>query len=79
VIWVFGKPEYFFKRGWTAVWKNSLSGKSGGQTVTIKKTYDGTAGATHAVNYGGTVSPDVRKISGQWSTGLSRGNFVLER
>jgi hypothetical protein len=52
---------------------------SPGQPVTIKKTYDGTAGATHAVNYGGTVSPDARKISGQWSTGLSRGNFVLER
>jgi hypothetical protein len=28
VIWVFGKPEYFFKRGWTDVSRNSLSGKS---------------------------------------------------
>ncbi|HEY2446050.1 MAG TPA: hypothetical protein VGI20_09960, partial [Rhizomicrobium sp.] len=29
VIWVFGKPEYFCKGGWTRRLKNSLSGKSG--------------------------------------------------
>src|ERR1700731_399126 len=38
VIWVFGKPEYFFKRGWTRRLKNSLTGKSvelsaGGKTL----------------------------------------------
>jgi hypothetical protein len=28
LIWVFGKPEYFFKRGWTAASTNCLTGKS---------------------------------------------------
>ena len=28
VIWAFGKPEYFFKWGWTRCLKNCLSGKS---------------------------------------------------
>jgi hypothetical protein len=29
VIWVFGKPEYFCRRGWTRIAEGSLSGKSG--------------------------------------------------
>jgi len=29
VIWVFGKSEYFFVRGWTGNSQNSPSGKSG--------------------------------------------------
>jgi hypothetical protein len=29
VIWVFGKTEYFFRRGWTRITEGSLSGKSG--------------------------------------------------
>src|ERR1700733_9841844 len=28
LIWVFGKSEYFFKRGWTAASTNCLTGKS---------------------------------------------------
>jgi plasmid maintenance system antidote protein VapI len=28
VIWHFGKAEYFFKRGWTRLLQNSLTGKS---------------------------------------------------
>jgi hypothetical protein len=28
VIWVFGKPEYFCKRGWTGKSARRLSGKS---------------------------------------------------
>src|ERR1700692_4250060 len=28
LIWVFGKTEYFFKRGWTAGSANRLTGKS---------------------------------------------------
>lgn len=50
-----------------------------GQIFTIKKTYDGTAGATHTVVYRGTVSSDVRQISGQWTAGSNHGNFVLQR
>lgn len=52
---------------------------SPGQIFTIKKTYDGTAGATHTVFYKGTVSSDAREISGQWNTSHTHGNFVLQR
>jgi hypothetical protein len=53
---------------------------SPGQTIIIKKTYNGTAGATHTVMYKGTVSSDVRKISGEWSTPHSlHGSFILQR
>jgi hypothetical protein len=49
------------------------------QSIRIKKTYDGTGEATHTVVYRGNVSADMRKISGEWSTGSAHGNFILER
>jgi hypothetical protein len=53
---------------------------SPGQIFTIKKTYDGTGGATHSVIYRGTVSSDARQISGEWTTTHgNHGNFVLQR
>jgi hypothetical protein len=33
VIWFFGKPEYFCKKGWTAGLQNGPSGKSVGPTI----------------------------------------------
>jgi len=50
-----------------------------GQTIRIRKTYDGTAGATHTVVYEGVVSSDMREISGHWVAGPNRGSFVLQR
>lgn len=50
-----------------------------GQMITIKKTYDGTGGVSHSVIYTGTVSPDMRSISGQWAINNARGTFSMSR
>jgi Caspase domain len=52
---------------------------SPGQVVTIKKTYDGTGGVSHSVIYTGTVSPDLRSISGRWAINATRGTFRMSR
>jgi len=50
-----------------------------GQTVTIRKTYDGTGGASHSVVYTGTVSRDLRSISGRWQINAVQGSFTMTR
>jgi caspase domain-containing protein len=50
-----------------------------GQTITIKKTYDGTGGVSHSVIYTGTASPDMRSISGQWAINNTKGTFSMSR
>jgi len=50
-----------------------------GRVITIKKTYDGTGGVSHSVIYTGTVSPDMRSISGQWAINATHGNFKMSR
>jgi len=57
----------------------SIGSLSPGQTFTIKKTYDGTGGVSHSVIYTGTVSADLRTISGQWAINATRGNFNMSR
>jgi hypothetical protein len=57
----------------------SASALSPGQTITIKKTYDGTGGVSHSVVYSGTVSPDMRAISGKWTIGGQSGPFTMRR
>lgn len=50
-----------------------------GQTVTIMKTYDGTAGVSHSVIYTGTLSSDLRQISGRWTIGAMGDSFSMSR
>jgi caspase domain-containing protein len=57
----------------------SVTTLSPGQVVTIKKTYDGTGGVSHSVIYTGTVSPDLRSISGRWAINATRGTFRMSR
>jgi hypothetical protein len=52
---------------------------SPGGEITIKKTYDGTGGVSHSVIYKGTVSADLRSISGQWTINATHGNFRMSR
>lgn len=52
---------------------------SPGQSISIKKTYDGTGGVSHSLDYTGIVSADLRQISGQWVIGGSRGPFIMRR
>ena len=57
----------------------SVSSLAPGQVITIKKTYDGTGGVSYSVIYTGTVSPDLRRISGRWAVNNARGNFIMSR
>jgi len=50
-----------------------------GRLITINKTYDGTGGVSHSVIYSGTVSADMRTISGRWAVNNARGNFTMSR
>jgi hypothetical protein len=50
-----------------------------GRAITIRKTYDGTGGVSHTAIYEGTVSSDMRTISGQWTVNTTRGNFTMSR
>lgn len=44
--------------------------------VVFTKTYDGTGGQTHPVQYYGTLSPDGQKMSGGWLIETMSGTFV---
>jgi hypothetical protein len=50
-----------------------------GHVITFSKTYDGTGGVSHSVIYTGTVSADMRTISGRWAINSTRGNFTMSR
>jgi hypothetical protein len=50
-----------------------------GHLITINKTYDGTGGVSHSVVYTGTISADMRSISGRWVVNNAHGNFTMSR
>lgn len=58
-------------------------GRSNGGKVRFVKTYDGTAGLSHDVEYEGTVGENNDEISGEWSVetscGMRRGPFMMIR
>lgn len=45
----------------------------------FKKTYDGTGGQTHSVDYLGDLSPDSRSVTGTWRIGTQSGRFSLTK
>jgi hypothetical protein len=47
--------------------------------VTFVKTYDGTGGARHSVQYQGRIDETGRTITGVWVIGSTRGEFILAR
>lgn len=60
-----------------AACKGTLDTASGKLTVT--KTYDGSAGVSHSVEYSGVLSMDRKKVEGSWTIGEFVGRFVLDR
>jgi len=76
------EPNTFANPSYAKLFANlscTTSSLSSGQTIIITKTYDGTAGVSHSVLYTGTVSLDLRQISGQWAIGPQRGSFLASR
>ncbi len=47
--------------------------------IKFTKTYDGASGASHSVEYTGTISEDGNKIEGTWDIGGAGGTFKAQR
>jgi hypothetical protein len=45
----------------------------------LRKTYDGTGGVSHSIDYVGDVSPDHRMVSGTWNIRTDFGRFSVAR
>ncbi|MGH6779619.1 MAG: caspase family protein [Bradyrhizobium sp.] len=76
------EPNTFGNRGARKLFANlscSVNSLAPGRVITIKKTYDGTGGVSYSVIYTGTVSRDLRSISGRWAINNIRGNFIMSR
>jgi uncharacterized caspase-like protein len=52
---------------------------SAGVRLVFRKTYDGTGGQSHSVDYAGEISPDGRTVTGTWSIGSTTGRFSLSK
>lgn len=50
-----------------------------GAKLTFRKTYDGTAGPSHDVEYTGELSRDGTKVEGTWDINGLIGRFTLEK
>lgn len=58
----------------------TLRGQRAGSAVTFVKTYDGSAGWHHSVDYDGTINEDSTEITGQWRiSGMLSGPFLMMR
>ena len=57
-----------------------LSGTRGSGNVLFTKSYDGTAGWNHKVEYDGALNGEATEIEGQWNiNGLLQGRFMMMR
>ena len=52
-----------------------ISGRISGTALTFTKTYDGTGGVNHSVQYLGTISANGARMSGSWNIGDFGGSF----
>lgn len=58
----------------------NLSGSQAGTSVEFLKTYDGTGGWTHSVNYAGELNADLSEIEGTWTIASQwSGRFLMIR
>ncbi len=69
----FGTPDAAFLLG-------AVHGEVRNGRVSFTKTYDGTGGQSHSVNYAGDVAPNGRRIVGRWTlAGGASGGFEMVR
>lgn len=54
----------------------NVSGSFNGANISWIKTYDGTGGVSHSVNYRGSLSVDSTQITGAWNIGSFSGRFT---
>jgi hypothetical protein len=53
----------------------TIYGSTDGSNIRFTKTYDGTGGVSHSVEYSGNISADGSNMSGRWSLGNASGSF----
>ena len=57
-----------------------IQGSKAGSSVTFTKTYDGSGGWDHTVEYDGNLSADGNEIEGEWKVpGAMSGRFLMIR
>ena len=56
-----------------------LERENGRYIFSMRKTYDGTAGVSHNVEYEGVLSASEMTIEGRWRIGQSQGTFRMRR
>jgi hypothetical protein len=69
-----GKSPYLY-----ATIFGTISGTPPRLTISFRKTYDGTGGVTHSVEYWGAISADWSSMSGYWQVGTNNGSFKATR
>jgi hypothetical protein len=57
----------------------TIRGSVSGAQIAFEKTYDGTGGQSHTVNYAGQLMPNGRRVVGTWTTGGLQGRFEMVR
>lgn len=57
----------------------TVVGSVNGDRMALTKTYDGTAGVSHSVEYEGRIQPGGRRIVGTWRIGATTGAFEMVR
>jgi len=56
-----------------------VSGSFTGTRIHFKKSYDGSGGQNHSVEYSGVLGPDGHTLSGTWKLDNLTGSFSAER
>ena len=54
-----------------------VEGTIEGKLVRFRKTYDGTGGERHSIDYVGFLNRSTNTIKGKWNTDTTRGNFLI--
>jgi hypothetical protein len=75
------EPNTFGHRSAPKLYANIVCRLGGGgrRRLVFTKTYDGTGGQSHSVEYEGEISLDGRRIMGTWRIGTLSGPFSLTR
>lgn len=72
------EPNTFGDNGFSQL-RAKLKGEINNNEVVFKKTYDGTAGVSHSVEYRGQFNAEKNQISGRWQIKDVSGPFVMEK
>jgi hypothetical protein len=68
-----------FGNGTSKALTADVQGSVNGNRIYFRKTYDGSGGQNHAVEYNGVVSADGHTLSGSWKLDALTGSFSAER